>query len=106
MTPACAAQCPTVARAASQPATSAPRPGAPSTRESPSETPSSTTRPAGPKPVRDCGSTDTPESDGVTRKTITPSGDDAGTRNNPASGAASTAVFTPDSTHRPSAPRA
>ena len=46
----------------------------------------------------------TPASDGATRNTSTPSGEAHGTRSRSASGAASTAVFTPDSTHRPSRP--
>jgi hypothetical protein len=100
-TPACIAHRPTVARATSQPATSAP----PSTRSSPSTTPSSVNRPAGSKDVRTCRSTLTPASDGVTRNTRTPSADPAGTRNRSAAGACSTVVFTPDSTHEPSGDR-
>src|SRR6185312_11091298 len=65
--------------------------------------PSSTTRPAEPKSVSCCGTTLTPASDGATRSTSTPSGEAHGTRNRSASGAASTAVFTPVSTQCPSA---
>ena len=99
ITPDCIAHSPTVARATSQSATPAP----PSTRSSDRAQPSSTTRPAEPKSVSCCGSTRTPASDGATRNTSTPSGEAHGTRNRSASGAASTAVFTPDSTHCPSA---
>ena len=94
------AHSPTVARATSQSVIWPPRPG-PSTRSSSSVTPSSTTRPASAKSVSCCGSTVTPSSDGETRNTITPSDVVAGTRNRSARGAAGTAVFTPDSTHRP-----
>ncbi len=103
ITPDCTAHRPTVARVTSQSATPAPGPCPASTRSSSSEHPSSTTRPAVLKSVSRCGSTRTPASDGATRNTRTPSGVAHGTRNRSASGAASTAVFTPDSTHRPPA---